>query len=62
MTSNLGSHRIQDLTEKAIVADGGEGDNSQLATRIHEEVMDIVGQHFRPEFINRIDETHQASG
>lgn len=53
MTSNLGSHRIQDLTEQA----EAEGDNSDLAAKIHEEVMDVVGTHFRPEFINRIDET-----
>ncbi|PIE42148.1 MAG: ATP-dependent chaperone ClpB [Gammaproteobacteria bacterium] len=52
MTSNLGSHRIQDLTEQAAKT----GDEN-LTTRIHEEVMEIVGQHFRPEFINRIDET-----
>ncbi|MBS9777247.1 MAG: ATP-dependent chaperone ClpB [Gammaproteobacteria bacterium] len=53
MTSNLGSHRIQDLTEKAQQS----GDNSGLSAKIHEEVMDVVGTHFRPEFINRIDET-----
>jgi ATP-dependent Clp protease ATP-binding subunit ClpB len=45
MTSNLGSHVIQELA-------GGEN-YEQMKTA----VMDIVGQHFRPEFINRIDET-----
>lgn len=50
MTSNLGSHKIQDLT--------AEGDSDgKLNERIHEAVMLVVGQHFRPEFINRIDET-----
>jgi ATP-dependent Clp protease ATP-binding subunit ClpB len=45
MTSNLGSHEIQRLsTEKA----GGD--------RIKAAVMEEVRQHFRPEFINRIDE------
>ena len=44
MTSNLGSHVIQDLA--------GE-DNY---TKMKEAVMEIVGQHFRPEFVNRIDE------
>jgi ATP-dependent Clp protease ATP-binding subunit ClpB len=43
MTSNLGSARIQ---ERA-----GEGYESMKAA-----VMEIVGQHFRPEFINRVDE------
>ena len=44
MTSNLGSEAIQALTE-----DGNEA-------RIESTVMGIVAQHFRPEFINRIDD------
>ena len=44
MTSNLGSDMIQELA--------GE-DNYEL---MKAAVMEIVGQHFRPEFINRIDE------
>jgi ATP-dependent Clp protease ATP-binding subunit ClpB len=44
MTSNLGSQRIQELA--------GEAHYSQMKA----EVMEIVGQHFRPEFINRVDE------
>ena len=42
MTSNLGSVQIQELM--------GDREAQQAA------VMDAVGQHFRPEFINRIDE------
>ena len=44
MTSNLGSHLIQEMPE----ATYGE---------LKEVVMSVVSQHFRPEFINRIDET-----
>jgi len=44
MTSNLGSAVIQELA--------GE-ENYQ---RMKNAVMEIVGQHFRPEFINRIDD------
>jgi ATP-dependent Clp protease ATP-binding subunit ClpB len=44
MTSNLGSHIIQELA----------GENNYAAMK--DAVMEIVGQHFRPEFINRIDE------
>ena len=44
MTSNLGSHVIQ---EKAGAANYEDMKNS---------VMDIVGTHFRPEFLNRIDD------
>ena len=43
MTSNLGSHKIQEMV--------GESYES-----IKAEVMESVGQHFRPEFVNRIDE------
>ena len=45
MTSNLGSEAIQALSE-----DGPEA-------RIESTVMGIAAQHFRPEFINRIDDT-----
>jgi len=45
MTSNLGSHLIQELSSK--------GDYSA----IREAVMTVVREHFRPEFINRIDES-----
>ena len=46
MTSNLGSHIIQEMTLEEKPYD-----------EIKEGVMEIVGQHFRPEFINRIDES-----
>ena len=42
MTSNLGSARIQELV--------GDREAQRAA------VMDAVGSHFRPEFINRVDE------
>jgi len=44
MTSNLGSHVIQELA----------GEDKYTAMKA--AVMEIVAQHFRPEFINRIDE------
>ncbi len=44
MTSNLGSHVIQELA--------GADNYAQMK----QSVMEIVGQHFRPEFINRVDE------
>lgn len=45
MTSNLGSDLIQRMA--------GEGDYEAMKAA----VMEVVGQHFRPEFINRVDET-----
>ncbi len=44
MTSNLGSQRIQELS--------GEANYAQMKA----EVLEILGQHFRPEFINRVDD------
>ena len=44
MTSNLGSEAIQAMA--------GEGDFE----RLKETVLSIVSQHFRPEFINRVDD------
>jgi ATP-dependent Clp protease ATP-binding subunit ClpB len=44
MTSNLGSQQIQALA----------GEDNYAAMKA--AVMDVVGEHFRPEFINRIDD------
>ncbi|OQA04419.1 MAG: Chaperone protein ClpB [bacterium ADurb.Bin400] len=41
MTSNIGSHVIQE---------------EQDETRMREEVMELVRSHFRPEFLNRVDD------
>ena len=49
MTSNLGSNLIQDMMSTQSAS------NDYAAIR--EAVMTVVGQHFRPEFINRIDES-----
>ena len=47
MTSNLGSHQIQELA----------GDDSPEAyTQMKAAVMGVVQAHFRPEFINRLDD------
>lgn len=45
MTSNLGSHIIQDMNEKSSYDE------------IKTAVMALVAEHFRPEFINRIDDS-----
>lgn len=44
MTSNLGSQIIQELASK------------KDYTALKSTLMDIIAQHFRPEFINRVDE------
>lgn len=45
MTSNLGSQHIQEMSS--------EDDYDKMKSA----VMEIVGKHFRPEFINRVDES-----
>jgi len=44
MTSNLGAEYLTQLKE---------GDDSEV---VREQVMEVVRSHFRPEFLNRIDE------
>jgi len=45
MTSNLGSTLIQEMADE------------KDYPKMKEAVMEVVAQHFRPEFINRLDET-----
>ncbi|MCE5231871.1 MAG: ATP-dependent chaperone ClpB [Xanthomonadaceae bacterium] len=47
MTSNLGSNLIQEMT-------GGDGEEEYL--KMKSAVLGVVQAHFRPEFINRLDE------
>ncbi|RPD87862.1 ATP-dependent chaperone ClpB [Luteimonas sp. 100069] len=51
MTSNLGSHQIQEMSERGTAADSAEG-----YTQMKAAVMAVVQAHFRPEFINRLDD------
>jgi ATP-dependent Clp protease ATP-binding subunit ClpB len=67
MTSNLGSDRIQELAEDksfdTVSFDSFVNDdmnnslnNENRYNAMKDAVMEVVGGHFRPEFINRIDE------
>jgi ATP-dependent Clp protease ATP-binding subunit ClpB len=67
MTSNLGSDRIQELAEDrsfdTVSFDTSVSDemnnslnNENRYNAMKDAVMEVVGGHFRPEFINRIDE------
>ncbi|HNB21068.1 MAG TPA: AAA family ATPase, partial [Candidatus Melainabacteria bacterium] len=51
MTSNIGSQHILDYQVKSAVT----GDDSYPQMR--EKVLEALREHFRPEFLNRIDET-----
>lgn len=50
MTSNLGSDRIQDLMSAGVP-------DEKTYEQVKRDVMSVVTRHFRPEFVNRIDET-----
>jgi len=49
MTSNLGSQQIQEISSSNTEQDDHYAEMKKV-------VMETVGEHFRPEFINRIDE------
>jgi ATP-dependent Clp protease ATP-binding subunit ClpB len=50
-TSNIGSEALARIEERA------DRDEDALASQLQQVAMDALGKHFRPEFINRIDET-----
>jgi ATP-dependent Clp protease ATP-binding subunit ClpB len=47
MTSNLGSHIIAEMSPTAGVAE---------QEKVRDEVLAVLRQHFRPEFLNRVDD------
>ncbi len=50
-TSNIGSEALARIEERA-----GQSED-ELAKKLQEVALDALSKHFRPEFINRIDET-----
>ena len=61
MTSNLGSQMIQEMASDAQGRASVAGGRTLEATEenyaaMKSAVMEVVGSHFRPEFINRIDD------
>ncbi len=55
MTSNLGSQLIQELAQTEITEQPDEAEKAYNTMK--NAIMSVVAQHFRPEFINRIDDT-----
>ena len=53
MTSNIGSQHILDYQLRASV----DGEAEVAYDQMKEQVLGALRQHFRPEFLNRIDET-----
>ncbi|RDX37546.1 ATP-dependent chaperone ClpB [Kangiella sp. HD9-110m-PIT-SAG07] len=54
MTSNMGSDLIQQHSASA--SDSKTADEATSYDEMKNMLMDVIGNHFRPEFINRIDE------
>jgi len=52
MTSNMGSHILQEAFENA-----KESDYPRIAKKAKVQVLELLKQTIRPEFLNRIDET-----
>jgi len=51
MTTNIGSHIIQDAFEGI-----NEGNHDEIVENTKQEVMNLLRQTVRPEFLNRVDE------
>lgn len=60
MTSNIGSQVIQDYVQKhgATIGFRSEGElkKEALESEMRENVMRMLQEHFKPEFLNRVDE------
>ncbi|WP_395791359.1 ATP-dependent chaperone ClpB [Aquimonas sp.] len=56
MTSNLGSQMIQELAGDGVLDTDDRPAAAEAYTKMKAAVMGVVQAHFRPEFINRLDE------
>jgi ATP-dependent Clp protease ATP-binding subunit ClpC len=64
MTSNVGARNITEKQKKLGFSMGGEGEEARTFENIKSAVMEELKRTFKPEFLNRIDETivfHQLS-
>jgi ATP-dependent Clp protease ATP-binding subunit ClpB len=58
MTSNIGSHVILESGQKGSIGfEDGDRKPSLDGSDVREHVLRLLREHFRPEFLNRIDET-----
>jgi ATP-dependent Clp protease ATP-binding subunit ClpA len=58
MTSNLGSHYIAEASTRSALVDstGNAAGSVEIDEGTRRQVMEALREHFRPEFLNRIDE------
>ncbi len=57
MTSNLGSETILNADKNADIGFSGSGQSVLTRENVKEKVMEQLQERFRPEFLNRIDDT-----
>jgi ATP-dependent Clp protease ATP-binding subunit ClpB len=57
MTSNLGSHYIAEAATRSVIVGAGDtAVGAPIDEGTRRQVMEALREHFRPEFLNRIDE------
>jgi ATP-dependent Clp protease ATP-binding subunit ClpB len=56
MTSNLGSQFLAEAVTESVAARGNGQATREIPEGIRRRVTEILREHFRPEFLNRIDE------
>ncbi len=57
MTSNIGAHKITGETKRPLGFQESHGTEEQSYEQIKQAVLEDLKQIFRPEFLNRVDET-----
>ncbi len=57
MTSNVGSEEILELGKRSGVMGFSTDEEQDADKTLHERVMGLLKQSFKPEFLNRVDET-----
>ncbi len=57
MTSNIGSQMIIDLATKGQLGFDEKGEKISNENAMREKILELMRNHFKPEFLNRVDET-----
>lgn len=56
MTSNIGSDVILNIQESEPLGFASKTEKTGAETRVRDRVMELLREHFRPEFLNRLDD------
>ena len=61
MTSNLGTEIVHEYHGLGFAHDNGQGEENQTR-EVENKIMETLKRHFRPEFLNRLDEVIMFNG